>query len=280
MIGDQCETQVTEEVSGADHFKDGVRTITLSTWEEFHNAIGPYEKSGGYIWRGQRQAWPLKSSFDRFWDIYGRNRNAVLKRHLDCFRDRMKHCHPQIPLPQDKRIVWSLGQHYGLKSPVLDWTRSPYIAAYFAFEETPVAGDDGFRYVYGLSRSIRRLVIKWKQDGIVKSRQRSADAEDLPPDLVPLFSAQEAAFVMTSRGETIEETVRRWSQKRPQEVVLVKMQIPEKERERWLDELDRMQVNYKELLLVLTDVVSQCNCALKKYRVSAYVSEKKAWGQT
>jgi hypothetical protein len=52
MIGDQCEMQVTEEVSGADHFKDGVRTITLSTWEEFRNAIGPYEKSGRYIWRG------------------------------------------------------------------------------------------------------------------------------------------------------------------------------------------------------------------------------------
>ena len=253
-------------MSGADHLKDGVPTITLFTWAEFQNAIGPYEKSGRYIWRGQRQAWPLKSSFDRFWEIDRRNRNAVLKRHLDCFRDRMKHCHPKIPLPKDKRIVWGLGQHCGLKSPVLDWTRSPYIAAYFAFEEAPVAGDDGFRYVYRLSRSVRRLVKKWKQGGIVKSRQRSADAGDLPPDLVPLFSAQEAAFVMTSGGETIEETVRRWSRKRPhQEAVLVKMQIPEKERERWLCELDRMQVNYKRLLLVLSDVVSQCNCAIKKF---------------
>lgn len=242
--------------------KDGVRSITLSTLEDFDNAIGPYKE---YIWRGQRQDWPLKSSFDRLWDIDGRNRHAVLKGHLDSFRERMKHCHPQIPLPQDERIVWGLGQHYGLKTPTLDWTRSPYIAAYLAFEETTVPGDDGFRYVYGLSLSIRRLLTKRKQDGIVKSSERDAEPKDLPLNLTPLFKAQKATVVMTLEGETIDETVRRFSQKRPQKVVLIKMQIPEKERERWLEELDRIQgVNYKKLLLVLTDVVSQCNCDLKK----------------
>lgn len=135
--------------------RDGVRIIALSSWNEFHESIlGVESKSKrGYMWRGQQkdedQGWLLRSKFDR--TVKSKNevdRTKKLQDHLDNFKQEMNKSCPNV-LPQDDVDIWALGQHYGLKTPLLDWTPSPYIAAYFAFEEwcDPEDQDDRYRYV-------------------------------------------------------------------------------------------------------------------------------------
>ena len=152
-----------------DILKDGVRVVTLSFWQEFHQKVRNLKSKRGYVWRGQKKdednGWFLQSSFNRKVQSKDQHDRAKkLKRHLDNFKEAMNKSYPNV-LPQDDVDVWALGQHYGLKTPLLDWTLSPYIAAYFAFNEgnDPNDRNDRYRYVYALNRSLERLMSKRKK---------------------------------------------------------------------------------------------------------------------
>ena len=51
----------------------------------------------------------------------------------------------------DENHIWALGQHYGLNTPLLDWCYSPYVAAFFAFQENEEGKGEEHRIVWGLN---------------------------------------------------------------------------------------------------------------------------------
>jgi hypothetical protein len=249
------------------HFADGILKVVLPSWENFRdvvNKFAPYKND--YLWRGQPDDKCLQSSFDRVWKGDARSRKESLSRHLKNFREKMRESHPQVDLPADDDSLWALGRHYGLMAPILDWTQSPYIAAYFAFEQAGVGSDDRYRYVYALSLTVRRLLIEWKKGGIVLSKERAIQFQpmnELLSPLSPRFLAQKSTFTRVQPGKSIEKRAEQWSQKRPQEVVLLKVEIPNRDREKCLAELGWMGINYASLMLELRDVVEKCNKELR-----------------
>jgi len=99
----------------------------------------------GMIYRGQKNAsWDLRPSIFRIKpgmkvDYYS---------HLERFKKYMIGKIDDLQSMSDYEI-WALGQHHGLKTPFLDWSVSPAIALYFAFEK-----NDG---ECGKSRSLFKL---------------------------------------------------------------------------------------------------------------------------
>ncbi len=235
--------------------KDGVRIETLPSWQEFHQKALSLKSRRGYVWRGQEKDWPLLSSFDREVQIKDQGvRDRRLQEHLDNFKKAMNKSYPNV-LRQEDDHIWALGQHYGLKTPLLDWTLSPYIAAYFAFINGIDQNDrnDCYRYVYALNRSLERLM---------RGSDRSVSFIDQLPYPNPRFTAQKGIFTRALQGKDIQESIEIFSRMRPSQVLFVKFKIPTKDWEECLHNLHLMNIDHMSLLLDLRDVADCCNSKL------------------
>jgi hypothetical protein len=118
-----------------------INSVPIGSWDEFieHLRDSSYDVAD-YFYRGQGDAsWGLVPSLQRKLtypiasrDIY----TNEMYEYLRAFRD---HAHGLVGFPDglsDLDALLTLGRHHGLVTPLLDWTRSPYIAAFFAL------GDD------------------------------------------------------------------------------------------------------------------------------------------
>jgi hypothetical protein len=119
--------------------RERYRVLRLDSWEAFLGLITnpPYSN---WAFRGERdERWPLYSSLSR----YFRNFNVAPKawsdqeaRILRIFKRKAHQFLDKPPEPDDDFQWLALMQHHGAPTRLIDFTWSPYVAAFFALERT------------------------------------------------------------------------------------------------------------------------------------------------
>lgn len=209
-------------------------TIACGDWADFKSRLSRYARLSrvvrdNFIFRGHRDsAWKLQSTFDRgFGHLRVFEQAAKLKRLLHEFA-RELYGLEATDVVEDSERLELLGRHHGLPTTVLDWSRSPYVAAYFAFEAeaAPPSG----------------LVAVWSFDR--RQLSRSSVAGDVLIDDMSLVGdnvraiQQRGVFLRLPVGASADDALA---------AGLVKYTIPHAERRIALSDLDEMMITARAL---------------------------------
>lgn len=263
---------------------NGYAEVKLLSWKYFTDFVYKemlnYET---YIWRGQRcDDWALESTLDRLVKkakVAKTKRIGFVKSHLEQFQYAVRGrrgTHP--PLIEDENEWWALGQHHGLATPLLDWTTSPFVAAYFAFIGQ---GERQTRHraIFALHRpTVERVVrekIKAKEEENKQAKEKKPmnalatlllDAT-VRPDVEFIRPLSDENMRLVNQGGLFTRAPRDkpldiWIQENPDGdagYTLIKIILPDANRAECLKMLNRMNINHLTLFPDLYGASKFCN---------------------
>jgi hypothetical protein len=256
----------------------GVKVVQLSSWKYFADYIYQiFSNTRDYIFRGHRKEnWSLTPTLYR--DLGEEwTRDNIIKitnGHFDRFhlatRGRIKTSFSEFDDWENE--LWALGQHQGLKTPLLDWTKSPFVAAYFAFLVNRPDKTDN-RVVFAFSKMVIEEMSHWianNLDNLGLKRVETLKIFEPESNENPNLVNQDGLFTIGREIQEIQSWVKsfylKWIENNPlpnKKTALFKILIPDKDRIGFLKSLNQMNINHLTLFPNLYGASKYCNFELE-----------------
>ena len=121
-----------------------------------------------WAFRGQTNAaWKLESSIERLRKTYSNSFRGNAEDYVrEAFKRRAHHYLQRIPQDGEELEWMALMRHHGAPTRLLDWTRSPYVAAFFAIAD---AREDETSAIWAVdTRAVKLEALKLlREDGVI-----------------------------------------------------------------------------------------------------------------
>jgi hypothetical protein len=252
--------------------RSNIEYETKDSWKRLHELIDEYfTHFNNYIYRGHAQEdWVLEPTLTRALRRFypdKREWQTVTKSHLDAFRLNVRgRCHLNLVSCSEDEL-WALGQSYGLYTPLLDWSQSPYVALFFALQ-----GNCNCKKKERALWALNTTDIDTLNEGYLRKKQKSKSVNIVSPMTHEnnRLVSQGGLYLKISVGTDIESWVVKgvhtgW-------ITLYKINFPDSIRNDVIGALDNMNINHKSLFPDVGGASLHCNYA---FEIEPYLELKR-----
>lgn len=272
----------------ADAFSGRIPVTRLESWRDFTNLLESefFNRPGvQLVFRGHRRYnWGLMPTLGRLTPngiVTKKLADDQLERFKRAVRGRLN----GTTMADEDDELWSVGQHHGLMTPLLDWTYSPYVALFFAFHKEDGKDeekDNPFRAVYVLNKSF--LAEHESETGIRVCEPRRDDHGRLV-NQAGLFTFSPSDATIENKLATVladdqlfeDEELRAASEEEQPDILacyICKIYISNEERDACLRHLRRMNVHHASLFPDLLGASEYCNVITTEAEMAAAVQKR------
>lgn len=271
----------------ADAINGRIPVTRLESWRDFTGLLESnfFNRPGvQLVFRGHRRFdWSLMPTLGRL-TTNGIVTEQLAQAQLERFKRAVRGRLNDAGMVDEDDELWSVGQHHGLMTPLLDWTYSPYVALFFAFhkDDSKEEAANPYRAVYVLNKSF--LAGHEDETGIRLWEPRRDDHGRLVNQAgLFTFSPTDATIEnklanVLADDELFEDEELRAASEDEQPDILARyicnIYIRNEERDACLRHLRRMNVHHASLFPDLLGASEYCNVITTEAEMAAAVQQR------